>query len=572
MAAGVLTFFYKRLGRWYPLAFMAVELQTALLIVGGTLALFTFYFDGDTHEYLTVLGIALVLTEAAILTSLWRVSGQIRPISDWIDGSRDEPATERAWSAAIGLPILLLKRDLPIPVLVSVLPTCVAGILILDLPALAIFPLLAGAAVAMGYSAILHYLAVEAGMRPVLLDINSSLSPRLADELLGGLAADPAAGRAADDQPDHRPGRRRAHLERRRQLQPRPRRARRAAGGDHDLARAHRAAVEVDPAAAARPLAGASSASAEGDYDVAVPVTTGDELGELAASFNQMVEGLARARAHLREAFGTYLDREVADYILSEGFSRGGGRGRGLDPLLRRAGFTEFASRRRRRRRWSRALNALFEVIVPIIAAHGGHVDKFEGDGLMAVFGAPEPFPTTPTAPSRAACEIGTAVNERGAAGELRVGVGVNTGRVIAGSIGGAGRLNFCVIGDAVNVAARVEAHTRETGDDDPDHRGDLARLSHEFEVEQPRPGRAQGRRRAGVALRAALRRAGWRCRPEPPRRRAPVTARARSARSPAGCGAPRSRRGRAVDRPHAEPAQHRVHRRGGDPRRGDRR
>ena len=81
---------------------MAVELQTALLIVAGTLALFTFYFDGDTHEYLTVLGIALVLTEAAILASLWRVSGQIRPISDWIEGERDEEATERAWSAAIG--------------------------------------------------------------------------------------------------------------------------------------------------------------------------------------------------------------------------------------------------------------------------------------------------------------------------------------------------------------------------------------------------------------------------------------------------------------------------------------
>src|SRR4051794_23724636 len=84
MAAGVLTFSYKRLGRWYPLAFMAVELQTALLIVGGTLALFTFYFDGNTHQYLTVLGIALVLTEAAILTSPWRGSGPMRPVSHWV--------------------------------------------------------------------------------------------------------------------------------------------------------------------------------------------------------------------------------------------------------------------------------------------------------------------------------------------------------------------------------------------------------------------------------------------------------------------------------------------------------
>ena len=90
MAVGALTYFYKRLGARYPLVFMAVELQTALVIVGGTLALFTFYFDGDTHEYLIVLGIALVLTELAILASLWRSARQIDPIRDWIGGERDE--------------------------------------------------------------------------------------------------------------------------------------------------------------------------------------------------------------------------------------------------------------------------------------------------------------------------------------------------------------------------------------------------------------------------------------------------------------------------------------------------
>ena len=123
-------------------------------------------------------------------------------------------------------------------------------------------------------------------------------------------------------------------------------------------------------------------------------------------------------------------------------------------------------------------------MIVPIIAAHGGHIDKFEGDGLIAVFGAPEPFPDHADRAVRAACEIGTAVNERGAAGELRVGVGVNSGNVIAGAIGGAGRLNFSVIGDAVNVAARVEAHTRETGDTILITGETWTRLSHEFEVD----------------------------------------------------------------------------------------
>ena len=481
MAAGGLTYFYKRLGRWYPLAFMAVELQTALLIVGGTLALFTFYFDGDTHEYLTVLGIALVLTEAAILTSLWRVSGQIRPISDWIEGSRDEPATERAWSAAIALPILLLRRDLPIPVLVSVLPTCVVGILILDLPALAIFPLLAGAAVAMGYSAILHYLAVEAGMRPVLLDINSSLAPRLRTgfwavslrtrllvalpmiNLITGLVVAALTSNG---------------------------------GGSSNLGLDVLVALLVSTTISLeltvllsksilrplRDLSGAVERIGRGDYDVAVPVTTGDELGELAASFNQMVEGLAE-RERLREAFGTYLDREVADYILSEGFSEEGVEVEVSILFCDVRAFTEFASDATPQEVVA-SLNALFEVIVPIIAAHGGHIDKFEGDGLIAVFGAPEPFPDHADRAVRAACEIGTAVNERGAAGELRVGVGVNSGNVIAGAIGGAGRLNFSVIGDAVNVAARVEAHTRETGDTILITGETWTRLSHEFEVD----------------------------------------------------------------------------------------
>ncbi len=65
----------------------------------------------------------------------------------------------------------------------------------------------------------------------------------------------------------------------------------------------------------------------------------------------------------------------------------------------------------------------------------------------------------------RAAVEIATRVNRVGTDG-FEVGVGVNTGRVVAGSIGGGGRLNFSVIGDAVNVASRTEAATRATGDD----------------------------------------------------------------------------------------------------------
>jgi class 3 adenylate cyclase len=212
-----------------------------------------------------------------------------------------------------------------------------------------------------------------------------------------------------------------------------------------------------------RPLADLQKATErvlEGDFSATVPVTTGDETGELAASFNAMVQGLAE-RERIRDAFGTYLDREVAEYILSDEFDE---EGRELEVSVLFTDvrdFTGFAAGAEAKEVVA-ALNGLFEVVVPIISRHGGHVDKFEGDGLLAVFGAPAPYRDHAKRATRAAMEICRRVNERGEAGELRVGVGVNTGRVVAGAVGGAGRLNFSVIGDAVNIAARVEAMTRE--------------------------------------------------------------------------------------------------------------
>jgi class 3 adenylate cyclase len=211
-----------------------------------------------------------------------------------------------------------------------------------------------------------------------------------------------------------------------------------------------------------RPIADlqrATEAVSEGRYDASVPVTTGDELGELAVSFNQMVAGLAE-RERLREAFGTYLDKSVAEYILSEGFSEEGEEVEVSILFCDVRDFTTFASRADAKEVVMR-LNALFAVVVPIVNRHGGHVDKFVGDGLLAMFGAPEPFGDHADRAVRAACEMANVVNSGGEPG-FRIGVGVNTGRVVAGAIGGAGRLNFSVIGDAVNIAARVEAATRD--------------------------------------------------------------------------------------------------------------
>ena len=164
---------------------------------------------------------------------------------------------------------------------------------------------------------------------------------------------------------------------------------------------------------------------AEGRYDVSVPLTTGDELGELASSFNEMVEGLAE-RERLREVFGTYLDKEIAEYILSEGFAEEGEEVEVSVLVCDVRDFTSFAARASAKEVVSR-LNELFEVIVPIVGRHGGHVDKFLGDGLLGVFGAPEPFPDHADRAVLAACEMASKVNSRDDLG-LRIGVGVNTG------------------------------------------------------------------------------------------------------------------------------------------------
>ncbi len=481
MAVGAMTSLYRRLGGRYPFVFLAIELQSALFVVAGTLALFTFYYEGDANEYLLVLAIALALTELAIIAALVRARPLLSPVRTWIDGERDPEATQRAWAAAVGLPLYLIKRDMPVPVVLSAILTCIAGTIILDLSWLAFFAFAAGAAIAIGYSSMLHYLAVEAGMRPVLLEINSILTRRKAADfwavplrtrlivalplinLITGLAV---AALTSD-------GGGGANL-----------------GADVLIALLVATTISLEltvmlSKSILRPLRDLERAVErvrEGRYDVSVPVTTGDELGDLAASFNQMIEGLAE-REKIREAFGTYLDEEVAEYILSEGFTEEGVEVEVTVMFCDVRNFTEFASDATPQEVVA-ALNRLFEVIVPIIARHGGHVDKFEGDGLLAVFGAPQPFLDHADRAVRAACEIGTAVNERGEAGELRVGVGVNTGEVVAGAIGGAGRLNFSVIGGAVNVAARVEDQTRETDDSILITGETWKRLSHQFEAE----------------------------------------------------------------------------------------
>jgi adenylate cyclase len=198
----------------------------------------------------------------------------------------------------------------------------------------------------------------------------------------------------------------------------------------------------------------------QGHYDVRVPVYDGTQIGQLQLGFNNMVAGL-QERERIREAFGAYVDPDVAERILAEDLRLDGEEVEVTVMFIDMRNFTGFAEGADPKA-VVQALNRMFEQMVRIIHAHGGWVDKFVGDGLLAVFGAPRRMPDHADQALATAVEIAEKVTSDAG---LEFGIGLNSGRVLAGNVGGAGRLEFSVIGDPVNVAARVEAATRTTGD-----------------------------------------------------------------------------------------------------------
>jgi class 3 adenylate cyclase len=212
-----------------------------------------------------------------------------------------------------------------------------------------------------------------------------------------------------------------------------------------------------------RDLAEGTERVAAGDYSQRLPVVQDDDLGALAASFNRMQAGLAE-RQRLQAAFGTYVDPVLAARLLEQSNDVFTGERREVTVMfVDIRDFTPFAEANTAEDTVAR-LNALFELVVPAVVDAGGHVNKFLGDGALAVFGAPNDLADHADAAVSAAVLIHRLVAGR-FGGEMRIGIGINTGVVIAGTIGGGGKLEFTLIGDTVNVAARVEQFTKTTGD-----------------------------------------------------------------------------------------------------------
>jgi class 3 adenylate cyclase len=206
---------------------------------------------------------------------------------------------------------------------------------------------------------------------------------------------------------------------------------------------------------------------ADGDLTVRLPVTSDDEVGRATSEFNQMAEGLSE-RQYLRDTFGKYVNESVAAAILKNQEAEG----RVADTLAEATlmftdieGFTSLAEGLNPAD-VARVLNVYYGTIVPVIHAHGGVVNNCIGDGLFASFNLPLRLEKHAAAALRAAIDMQKAL--AGAifpAGlNIRTRIGINTGPVVGVTIGTEQWLSYTLLGDAVNVASRVEQLNKQFG------------------------------------------------------------------------------------------------------------
>ncbi|MBZ5734746.1 adenylate/guanylate cyclase domain-containing protein [Nocardioides sp. TRM66260-LWL] len=189
-----------------------------------------------------------------------------------------------------------------------------------------------------------------------------------------------------------------------------------------------------------------------GDLDTDLAVYDATELGLLQAGFNRMAAGL-RERERLRDLFGRHVGREVAQ-AAAAGEVRLGGETREVSVLfVDLVGSTTLAADRDPAEVVD-LLNGFFAVVVEEIDRRGGIVNKFLGDAVLAVFGAPVDLPDHATRALSAARAMADRLPVEQP--QLSAGIGVFTGATVAGNVGTARRLEYTVIGDAVNAAARL--------------------------------------------------------------------------------------------------------------------
>ena len=208
----------------------------------------------------------------------------------------------------------------------------------------------------------------------------------------------------------------------------------------------------------AEPLDGLRRALArvrDDDLDVGLVVDDGGEVGDVQSGFNRMVDGL-RERRQLHDLFGRHVGQAVATQALERGTGLRGDEADASVVFVDIVGSTAMAEVLSPDEVVA-TLNDFFGVVVRAVDGQGGWVNKFEGDGALCIFGAPGTQPDHADRALRAArllhlALVGLAEEHPG----LEAGIGVSSGRVVAGNVGTEARYEYTVIGPAVNEAARL--------------------------------------------------------------------------------------------------------------------
>jgi len=201
----------------------------------------------------------------------------------------------------------------------------------------------------------------------------------------------------------------------------------------------------------------------KGNLEVKVDIPNKDEIGKLAGSFNFMIAGL-RERDRIKGTFQRLVSSQVAEKLLgAKDVVLTGERRRASILFSDIRGFTSMSERMAPEEVVS-MLNEYFSVMVDIIIEHEGVLDKFIGDAIMAVFGAPTRHPDDPVravqtaiAMQRALAALNEERDRRGAEA-IYIGIGIATGDIVAGNIGSEKQMQYSVIGDEVNLAARIQS------------------------------------------------------------------------------------------------------------------
>jgi adenylate cyclase len=208
-------------------------------------------------------------------------------------------------------------------------------------------------------------------------------------------------------------------------------------------------------------------AVAAGNFAVSLPVPSRDEIGDLTQSFNQMAQSL-REKDLIKRAFTRYVAREVVDEILKdpENLVLTGERRDVTVLFCDIRGFT-MISEKLTPEEVVMLLNTFYNLMIDTTFKEDGTLDKFLGDGIMAVFGAPIYHQDHSLRAIRTALAMQAGMRDlsarRATEGKppIAVGIGVNAGDAVAGTVGTEARMEYTVIGDSVNLASRLESHSQ---------------------------------------------------------------------------------------------------------------